>query len=165
MYQLNVFIHILMACIWVGGLIYTAAVVVPYAVKQEPGERQRVLRALGRKFRWIGWGAIILAVITGIGNLSLRTPAVKVGTLFNGEAFKAYYVGDFIATWLPWKLGLIAVMVLLMIFHDITSIRAAKKAGVDPASAPGNALGSAAAGIATLLALAIIYVSVRLVRG
>jgi len=32
MYFLNVWIHILAAAVWTGGLIYTAAVVVPFAL-------------------------------------------------------------------------------------------------------------------------------------
>lgn len=146
MYQINVFIHILMACIWVGGLIYTAAVVVPYAVRQEPGARQQILRGLARGFRWIGWGSLIVAIVTGMGNLGFRQ-----------------YLE--IPKWLVWKLICVVLMILLMLFHDITSIQAAKKFKGDPASAPGNRAGSIAASIATLLAIAIIYFSVRLVRG
>jgi hypothetical protein len=60
---------------------------------------------------------------------------------------------------------LVAVMVALMAFHDITSIRAAKEYKGSPAAAPGNRAGSTAAAIATLVAIAVLYVSVRLVRG
>ena len=42
MYFLNVWIHILAAAVWTGGLIYTAAVVVPFALKHEGEERQRI---------------------------------------------------------------------------------------------------------------------------
>ena len=70
-----------------------------------------------------------------------------------------------IATWLPWKLILIAVMIALMLYHDITSTRAARQHEGDAESAPGNRGGSMAAALATLLAIAILYVSVRLVRG
>jgi copper resistance protein D len=143
MYQINVFIHVLMACVWVGGLIYTAAVVVPYAVKQEPGARQQILRSLARGFRWIGWGSLIVAIITGIGNLSFHR---------------------YVSEWLPWKLVCVGLMILLMLFHDVTSIQAAKTFEGDPASAPGNRAGSIAASIATLVAILVIYFSVRLVR-
>jgi hypothetical protein len=60
---------------------------------------------------------------------------------------------------------LVAVMIALMLFHDITSIRAAKQYDGSPSSAPGNRAGSSAAALATLIAIAILYVSVRLVRG
>lgn len=165
MYQICVWVHILMAMTWVGGLIYTAAVVVPVAVRRDPAERQRILRTFGRRFRWIGWGAVAIAIITGIGNLTLRYSPVKISQLFNGEAFEPGKVDEFTAIWLPWKLALVILMILLMAFHDITSTRAARRYEGDAGAAPGNRAGSAAAALATVVALAVVYVSVRLVRG
>lgn len=165
LYYFNVWIHILMAAVWVGGLIYTAAVAVPFAVTHDAQERQRILRGLGRRFRRIGWVSIVVLLITGIGNLVWRYTPIKLGQIFNGELFDANKVDPLIATWLPWKLLLIVVMIALMLFHDITSIRAAKQHAGDRDSAPGNRAGSSAAALATLLAIAVLYVSVRLVRG
>jgi len=165
MYQLNVWIHILMAAVWTGGLIYTAAVVVPFAIGHEAEERQRILRGLARRFRWIGWGSIVVLIFTGLGNLVFRLSPIKISQLFNGEAFNPDLVDRFIAIWLPWKLMLVALMIGLMLFHDITSMRAAKKHAGSPEAAPGNRAGSRAAALATLVALAVLYVSVRLVRG
>jgi putative copper resistance protein D len=165
MYQVNVWIHILMAAVWVGGLIYTAAVVVPYAVSRQPDERQRILRGFGRRFRWIGWGSIVVLILTGLGNLTLRYSPIRLGQLFNGEAFDPTKVDGFIAIWLPWKLMLVAFMIALMLFHDITSIKAARNYTGPADAAPGNRAGSMAAALATLVAIAVLYVSVRLVRG
>src|SRR5688572_21741315 len=147
MYEINVWIHILMAAIWVGGLVYTAAVAVPFAVSQGGEERQRVLRGLGRRFRRIGWGAIIVLIITGLGNLLLRPSPVYLYQLLNGEAFNPQRVYEPIARWLPWKLILIAVMVALMLYHDITSTRAARQHEGPADTAPGNRGGSMAAAI------------------
>src|SRR5215467_8224695 len=165
MYQLNVWIHIVMAAVWVGGLIYTASVVVPYAVDKEAEERQRILRSFGRRFRWIGWGSIVVLILTGLGNLTLRYSPIRLRQLFNGEAFDPNKVDGFIAVWLPWKLMLVALMIVLMLFHDITSMRAARRYTGPADAAPGNRAGSRAAALATLVAIAILYVSVRLVRG
>ena len=165
MYQISVWIHILMAAIWVGGLIYTAAVVVPFAAGRGGEERQRILRGLARRFRWVGWGAVTIAVLTGLANLTLRLSPIRIGQLISGEAFDPNKVDGFIAAWLPWKLLLVANMIFLMLFHDITSIRAAKHRQGSPDRAPSNHLGTIAASIAALLAIAVLYVSVRLVRG
>src|SRR5215216_935526 len=165
MYQLNVWIHILMAAVWTGGLIYTAAVVVPFAISHETAERQRILRGLARRFRWIGWGSIVVLIFTGLGNLVFRLSPIRISQLFNGEAFNPNLVDRFIAIWLPWKLMLVALMIGLMLFHDITSIRAAKQFQGSPETAPGSSAGSRAAALATLVAIAVLYVSVRLVRG
>lgn len=165
MYFLNVWLHILAAAVWTGGLIYTAAVVVPFALSHPVDERQRILRALGRRFRWIAWGSIGVLIITGIGNLVLRLTPIKAWQILNGDIFKPEKVEQLIAIWLPWKLMLVLLMVGLMAFHDVTSIRAAKRHGGSPDSAPGNRMGSRAAALATLVAILVLYVSVRLVRG
>ncbi|HXG67576.1 MAG TPA: DUF4149 domain-containing protein [Blastocatellia bacterium] len=157
MYALNVWIHLVMAAVWVGGLIYTAAVVVPYAVSHGPEERQRILRGLARRFRRIGWGSLILLILTGLGNLALGRPDASIWEIITGAGSTSF--------WLRWKLALIAVMIALMAFHDITSIRAAQRYEGNRESAPGNRAGSMAAALATLIAIAILYVSVRLVRG
>lgn len=164
-YNINVWIHVLMAAVWVGGLVYTAAVAVPFAVKHEPQERQRILRGLARRFRFIGWGSILILIITGLGNLLLRYSPVTVGELLSGEAFDAQKGDTLVATWLPMKLLLVGVMIALMAFHDITSIRSARRYEGSRDKAPGNRAGSMAAALATLIALAVLYVSVRLVRG
>jgi uncharacterized membrane protein len=165
LYHLNVWVHILMASVWVGGLVYTAAVAVPFAIKHEPDERQRILRGLARRFRWIGWGSIVVLALTGLGNLMLRYSPITLGQLLNGEAFDPQKGDSLIATWLPMKLLLVGVMIALMAFHDITSLRAARRYEGSPDKAPGNRAGSMAAALATLLAIAVLYVSVRLVRG
>ena len=165
MYFINVWIHILAAAVWTGGLIYVAAVAVPFALTHPADERQRILRALGRRFRWIAWGSIVVLIITGIGNLTLRLTPIRFSQILNGDVFNPEKVERLIAIWLPWKLMLVAVMVGLMAFHDITSIQAAKRYEGSPDSAPGSRAGSRAAAIATLLAILVLYVSVRLVRG
>ena len=165
MYFLSVWLHILAAAVWVGGLIYTAAVAVPFALTHEVTERQRILRGLARRFRWIGWGSIGVLFITGLGNLTLRLSPIKFSQILNGDVFNPQKVEQLIAIWLPWKLMLVIVMIGLMAFHDITSIQAAKRHQGSPESAPGDRMGSRAAALATLVAILVLYVSVRLVRG
>jgi putative copper resistance protein D len=165
MYFLNVWIHIVAAAIWTGGLIYTAAVVVPFALSHPVEERQRLLRGLARRFRWIGWSSIVVLFITGLGNLTLRLSPIKLSQVFNGEVFNPEKVERLIAIWLPWKLMLVIVMIGLMAFHDVTSIQAAKRSKGSSDTASGNRAGSRAAALATLVAILVLYVSVRLVRG
>jgi uncharacterized membrane protein len=165
MYFISVWLHILAAAVWTGGLIYTAAVVVPFALSHQGEERQRILRGLARRFRWIAWGSIVVSIVTGIGNLVLRLTPIKLSQIFTGEVFDPAKVESLIAIWLPWKLLLVILMIGLMAFHDITTIRAAKRYEGSPDAAPGNRMGSRAAALATLVAILVLYVSVRLVRG
>ena len=165
MYFLSVWLHILAAAVWVGGLVYTASVAVPFALTHDVAERQRILRGLARRFRWIGWSSIGILFVTGLGNLTLRLSPIRFSQMLNGDLFNPERVENLIAIWLPWKLMLVVVMIGLMAFHDITSIRAAKRHEGSPDAAPGNRTGSRAAALATLVALLVLYVSVRLVRG
>jgi Predicted integral membrane protein len=156
LYILSVWLHVLLACIWVGGMIYTAAVVIPFAVKHGPDERQRIIRGQARKFRMIGWTSVVLLAITGVYNATQRYALDGIGGLFDKTR---------VGFWLPRKLEFFVLMVLLVLFHDIMSTRAAKRSKGSPAAASGNRLGSIAAAIATLLALVVLYFSVRIVRG
>jgi putative copper export protein len=166
MYQFNVWLHIVFATIWVGGLIYTMAVVIPYALSLKKEERQPLLRGLARRFRRIGWTALALLFVTGFINFYYRTRHMNADT---GSLTDTKVVGDPIVEefmkWLGIKLGFVIVMVGLMLFHDITSIRDAKRHEGKSGPAPHNRAGSIAAALATLLAILIIYASVRLVRG
>ncbi|PYP86456.1 MAG: hypothetical protein DMF61_13305 [Blastocatellia bacterium AA13] len=165
MYQLCVFIHILMAAVWIGGLIYTAAIVVPFAVGHDKEERQRILRSFGRRFRPVAWSAAAIGVLTGFGNLLLRLTPIDLHQIISGEIFDPHKVDRFIATWLPWKVAFVVVMLILMLFHDVTSVQAARKFEGSRDSAPGNRAGTMAASIALIMALFVLYFSVRLVRG
>ncbi|HEY7546046.1 MAG TPA: CopD family protein, partial [Blastocatellia bacterium] len=126
--------------------------------------RQRILRGLARRFRPLAWSAMVILILTGLGNLWLRPAPISPGQLFSGEAFDARKVDPFIAEWLPWKLALVFIVIVLMFYHDFTSIRAAQESD-SPDSASGRRSGSMAAAVATLLSIAVLYLSVRLVRG
>lgn len=165
MYQLNVWIHLLMATIWVGGLIYTSAIVIPYALSKQGEERQQIIRGMARRFRTLGWVSIVILFLTGLGNLYLRVSPIRIEQLFNGQAFDPTKVDGFVARWLAWKLLFVFLMIALMLYHDITSLAAAKRHEGKPGNPPHNRAGSIAAALATLLAVVVLYISVRLVRG
>ena len=155
-----------MATIWVGGLIYTMAAVIPFALSLSKEERQPILRGLARRFRRIGWAAIAILFITGFINFYFRISSFKASASDGaGEAGASSESVDQFMKWLGIKLGLVIVMIGLMLFHDITSLRDAKRHQGKAATAPHNRAGSIAAALATLLAVVILYISVRLVRG
>ncbi len=59
-------LHVLAASVWVGGTIILVFVVIPYA-RTLPGEnRAQALREVGRGWRLIGWGAMAVAVVSGL---------------------------------------------------------------------------------------------------
>jgi len=59
-------LHVLGATVWVGGTVALTFIAVP-VIRVLTGEtRQQAMRALGRRWRPIGWGALLLLVATGV---------------------------------------------------------------------------------------------------
>ena len=69
-YEVSVSLHILAACIWVGGMIFLAFVMLP--ILRQPGFRSvttPLIQAAGVRFRWVGWMVLGTLVVTGVTNL------------------------------------------------------------------------------------------------
>ncbi len=66
----NPWLHILAATIWVGPQVFLFAVAVP-AVRTvaDAKERARLMRLITTRFGYLAWGAMIVLIITGIGNV------------------------------------------------------------------------------------------------
>jgi len=60
-------VHLLAAAILVGGTVALVFVAVPPVQRLEGELRGRLLRELGRRWRPIGWSALGVAVVTGLG--------------------------------------------------------------------------------------------------
>src|SRR4029079_12025789 len=59
-------LHVLSASVWVGGTVALVFIGVP-AIRQLEGEaRATALRALGRRWRPIGWSAMGVAILSGL---------------------------------------------------------------------------------------------------
>jgi len=65
-------LHILAGAVWVGGLVSLTffAVILKEAVSLP--ERIRVMGALGRKMSWVFWSMLLIAILTGLGNVMAR---------------------------------------------------------------------------------------------
>jgi len=59
-------IHLLSATIWVGGTIVLVFVGVPAIRKLEGEARATAMRALGRRWRPLGWSAMGVAIVSGL---------------------------------------------------------------------------------------------------
>ncbi|MBL7892893.1 MAG: CopD family protein [Bacteroidia bacterium] len=70
MYFTSVFIHIIAAAIWIGGMIFFAIVLLP-AIKNHP-EKAILIHTIGLKYRLLGWPVLSLLLITGLYNMYLR---------------------------------------------------------------------------------------------
>jgi putative copper export protein len=66
MYTALVVLHVLAAAVWVGGTVALVFAGVPTLRRLPPVERADSVRALGRRWRPLGWGALALAGATGV---------------------------------------------------------------------------------------------------
>jgi uncharacterized membrane protein len=61
-----VIIHLLAACVWVGGSIALIVVGVPAVRTLEGESRGRAMRELGLRWRPLGYGALLVLAVTGV---------------------------------------------------------------------------------------------------
>ncbi len=159
-YHLTVFLHVLAAILWLGGMFFLAAVGAPALRKVEPPElRARLFNAVGRGFRDVGWIAIVVLLVTGVLNLHYR--GVLNRDALGSDAFWASAYG----TALAWKLGLVAAMVLNSAIHDfVLGPMAYRVRGTDRA-ATLRRWSAWSARLNAVLGVVLVYVAVRLARG
>ncbi len=67
---INPALHLLAAAVWVGPQVFLFVAAVPAIRTVEDAQvRARIMRVLTTRFGWLAWGAMLVLVITGIGNL------------------------------------------------------------------------------------------------
>ena len=106
MHDLLVVVHVVAAAVWVGGVVALTLVAVPVAQRRENPARGELLRDLGRRWRPLGWGALAVAIATGIpiaDDFRAFDPDVLVDTRFGRL--------------LLLKSGLVALLVVLSVAH------------------------------------------------
>jgi copper resistance protein D len=71
--------HVLAATVWVGGTVALTFIAVP-AIRTVAGEpRQLAMRTLGRRWRPIGWSALLVLIATGIPLAAHVLPDAGIG--------------------------------------------------------------------------------------
>lgn len=158
-YLLSVFLHVFSAMIWVGGIFFLAIVAVPAARRFSPDERSRLVTLLGRRFRAIGWAALLVLIVTGLINVGFR------GATWQNVVSGEYFITPF-GSRLAVKLGVVLLMIAVSGTHDwligpLTSRRS--EAGQDITGL--RRLASWLARATGLLAALIVLLAVLMVRG
>jgi uncharacterized membrane protein len=105
-------VHLLAAAIWVGGTVALVFVAVPPVQRLQGEARAALLRELGRRWRPIGWSALGIAVVTGLGLAAydhafdtapasfdwvLAVKGILVGLLVAGAYLHDYVLGPGLA--------------------------------------------------------------------
>jgi uncharacterized membrane protein len=131
---------------------FFAIIIVPVVRKMgSPEERRAILQAAGTRFAKVGNAALVILVVTGLGNLHFRG-------LFPSFASSEFWRTPFGAT-LAAKLVVVALVIGVSLFHGRDARRAAT-AGTRPSGI------AALLGRATLvLSVIAVVLGVFLVRG
>jgi copper resistance protein D len=161
LYFVNVSIHLLAALLWLGGMFFFAAVGAPVLRRVEPPAlRAELFTTLGNQFRLIGWMAIGILLLTGVGNLHFR--GLLRWDLWSNPAFW----GSGYGTALAWKLGAVTTMVVASAMHDFVWGPAATR--LKPGTPEAKAMRIRASWLARLNAvvgIVVVLAAVRLSRG
>ena len=167
-----VFVHVVAAMIWVGGMLFISLVAVPATRALEPTIRSGVLDRVGRRFRVVGWFALGVLVLTGLLNAAKfgYGPAALLSGMWTASTFGRLLFA---------KLSLVALMLILTVVHESLSSSIAPlapgKGGehIQPADAARStvvsplrkAISSWTARINLVVGLVVVFIAVVLVRG
>ena len=105
-YLISVFVHVICAAFWIGGMLFIPLVLVP-GIKQQPN-RVLLLHKTATKFRFYGWLAVTILIISGVLNFHFR------GLPFTIAFFTSTSYGKLLSI----KLVLFVVMLLVSGIHD-----------------------------------------------
>ncbi len=105
-YYITVFLHIICAAFWIGGMLFLPLVLLP-AIKDNP-QRVLILYKTGLKLRFYGWIALTLLFLTGLLNMHFRGAEWSIDFLFTTPYGKLITV----------KLLLFACILAVSAMHD-----------------------------------------------
>lgn len=108
----SVWLHFVAAAVWVGGMVFLGLVLVPMVKKpQYRAEAMELIRQTGLRFRWVGWGCLLLLIATGTFNAAHRGYTVAA-------IWDAWVQRGGLARVLGIKLALVACVLFLSAIHD-----------------------------------------------
>ena len=110
-YLALVWLHVVAATTWIGGMVFVGAILVPLAQPLPPRDRAALLERVGVRFSFVAWVCIGVLLITGPWLLLMRG---RIELLLQPSAMMGMAVGQVLLA----KLGLIFFMVLLSLIHD-----------------------------------------------
>ncbi len=162
LYVLSVWLHILAATLWIGGMGFLVLVVVPWLRSDGRQIAGLLLRKTGPRFRTVGWTCFGVLVVTGIFNLWVR--GVRLANFCDPSWLSSPFGRAVVA-----KLAVFILVVLVSAHHDfVVGPKATEAIESDPSSPATTRLRAQAqrAGrLNALFALVLVGIAVILVRG
>lgn len=112
MLKLSLFLHIVAALFWVGGMLFLSLIVAPFLKTiQDAKERSRIYQIVGKNFRTFGWIAIAALIATGFLNLFFM--GIPVGSLID-PSFHSTPYGKTLTT----KISFVVLIIITSLLHD-----------------------------------------------
>lgn len=162
LYIVSVWIHILAAMVWIGGMLFLVLVVVPWLRAGGRVDAGVFLRETGARFRTVGWVCFGVLVLTGSFNLWYR--GVRLSDFVNSGWLASSFGKTVLA-----KLAAFALVLLVSAVHDfVVGPRATAAIAADPRSAEAQQArrrASILGRVNVLFALVLVAAGVMLVRG
>ncbi len=163
MYYISVYIHILSAIFWIGGMMFTVAVIVPASRnKLVVQNRGTYFMIIGEKFSRISWILFLLLLVTGLTNLVGR--GIPLKSLLNPSFWDSEFGSHLFI-----KLHLFAGVLILSGIHDFyAGPKAAQLMNEDEQAAKTKRFRKISAWIGRInfvLGLVILYYAIRITRG
>lgn len=111
MLNVTLYLHLLAALFWVGGMLFLVFIIAPFLMTLEPKDRSKVYQFVGQKYRKLGWIAIIILLVTGPLNLYFLgiPPSAIADTTFLASSYGRTLII---------KVVLITVLVISSLIHD-----------------------------------------------
>ena len=161
MYQFLVFLHLIAAVTWLGGMLFLLMVMIPLARRNE-AVGFGVLRIAAEKFVWIAWAAKF--VLAGSGAyLAWTYWNVRPDTFFTGDTHFLDY--------LQRKTGIFIIVIILSAVHDfwlgprmMDRLEAARSTGSPLPTGPGRLFVQWAARINLVLVIWVVVFAVWMTR-
>ncbi len=112
LYLVSVWLHLLAAIAWIGGMLFMSLVLIP--VMRQRGDSQlaaSLIGPVGRRFRSMSWLLLAVLVLTGLVNASYR------GVALSSYVDPQFWAGRF-GSLLAVKLLVFVAMLGLSVAHD-----------------------------------------------
>lgn len=110
--KISLFLHVMAAMLWIGGMLFLTLIIAPF-LKTLNDQKQKTFlyQAIGTRYRFWGWIAIVTLLITGPLNLYLMgiSPLVIFNPTFRGTDYGFA---------LMMKLGFVFIIVVSSLLHD-----------------------------------------------
>lgn len=163
LYLFSIWLHILAAAVWIGGMVFVALILVPVIRQPDSqGFAASIVQLTGLRFRAVGWICLALLFLTGAFNLLYRGFALS--ELWSGQLWQSSF-----GVVLALKLLLFGLVLLLSCLHDfVIGPRATALWRMDPTSPESRRLRRQASWMGRvnlLLALVLVALGIILARG